>query len=1009
MAILAAFIGINKYADPQIRDLGGARRDATALWALFSDTLPEAQAQLLVDAAATVEEIRRTFDATLGAAGPDDTVILSFSGHGTHDHRLVATDTALAALATTTIPMQELADRFKGTRAGTVLCVLDCCFSGGAPARVLEDSPTPRSVGFSFDTIAGKGRILIAAANLDEAAWELPGTGHGLLTKALIDVFQGAEGPLGLPTAIDKVTAIVRSEAGRIGVQQTPVHLGYVEGGFTFPPLRPGALFYQHFPELRGHRVSKNLHDLVAFGLPLPILIEWADRFKSGLNDLQLRAVNDFRILDGNSLLVVAPTSSGKTFIGELAATRAVISGRKAVFLLPYRALVNEKYDQFSSLYGAQLDMRVIRCTGDYTDETPAFMRGKYDIALLTYEMFLNLVVRNRGLLNQIGLVVLDEAQFVTDPGRGMSIELLLTFLVTAREQGIEPQIIALSAVIGDINNFDQWLGCDTLITNERPVRLVEGVLDRSGIYQYLDESGAIQEEQLLPVWAIQQRGKKPSSQDVIVPLVQKLLGESDSAKVIVFRNQRGSAQGCARYLAHDLGLPPSTEALQAIPAHDLSGASAALRECLSGGTAFHTSNLNRDERQVVEHVFRDPQSNIRALAATTTVAAGINTPATVVILAELEFLGEEGRRFTVAEYKNMAGRAGRLGFNEAGQAIILADNPYQRREFFARYVTGQLEPFRSSFDPAHLETWVVRLLVQIDQVPRADVSRLLANTYGGYVANHSYPGWQSEIETSIENLLSNMEQLGLIEQEGERVGLTLLGRACGESALSFASAMRLVETLRKVGAQQLTAEMLLALIQLLPESDGGYTPMLKKGTTEARNVGLASARYGQQVARNLQAYAGDMMDYYARCKRAALLWDWIQGTPIDEIERRYTATPFAGQITHGDVRKFADAARYHLRSAFQIVSITFMGEGPDDEAMEALIKRLEIGIPAEALGLLALPIALGRGEYLTLHNADIATPAALFAAPPELVLSSLGPVRAQQVEGARATLPATG
>lgn len=143
MAVLATFIGINNYADPQIRDLGGARRDATALWALFADTLPEAEARLLVDDEATVDEIRHAFDDTLGAAGPDDTVILSFSGHGTHDHRLVATDTALATLPATTIPMQELADRFKGTQAGTMLCVLDCCFSGGAPARVLEDSPTP--------------------------------------------------------------------------------------------------------------------------------------------------------------------------------------------------------------------------------------------------------------------------------------------------------------------------------------------------------------------------------------------------------------------------------------------------------------------------------------------------------------------------------------------------------------------------------------------------------------------------------------------------------------------------------------------------------------------------------------------------------------------------------------------------------------------------------------------------------------------------------------------------
>ncbi len=77
-------------------------------------------------------------------AGPDDTVIISFSGHGTHDHRLVAHDTAAADLPGTTIPTHEIVSGLRQSSASAVLCVLDCCFSGGAPARVLEDSLIPR-------------------------------------------------------------------------------------------------------------------------------------------------------------------------------------------------------------------------------------------------------------------------------------------------------------------------------------------------------------------------------------------------------------------------------------------------------------------------------------------------------------------------------------------------------------------------------------------------------------------------------------------------------------------------------------------------------------------------------------------------------------------------------------------------------------------------------------------------------------------------------------------------
>lgn len=233
---------------------------------------------------------------------------------------------------------------------------------------------------------------------------------------------------------MDRILERVRASTGMIGITQTPVLLGYVEGGLLLPGLRAGASFYRAFPDARGLKVSSAITELSVFGFPSQVLDEWGARFRGGLNALQLRAVNESRILAGESLLVVAPTSSGKTFIGEIAATRAVLEGRKAVFLLPYRALVNEKYDQFRHLYGDRLHMRVVRCTGDYLDQTTDIIRGKYDLALLTYEMFLNLAVSSPTLLPAIGLVVLDEAQFVTDPGRGISVELLLTYLLASRE-----------------------------------------------------------------------------------------------------------------------------------------------------------------------------------------------------------------------------------------------------------------------------------------------------------------------------------------------------------------------------------------------------------------------------------------------------------------------------------------------------------------------------------------------------------------------------------------------
>ena len=875
-----------------------------------------------------------------------------------------------------------------------MLCMLDCCFNGGAPARVLDDSPISRDPATPLSDIAGNGRILITASGADEEAWELPGTGHGLFTKAVLDALRDQDGPVSITAIMDKVMERTRAEATRINVVQTPVLLGYVEGGLVLPRLAPGERFFKAFPEATGIRVGTGIDELAAFGYQPEIITRWKAKFPGGLNELQREAVND-RILNGESLLVVAPTSSGKTFLGELAAAQAVAAGRKAVFLLPYRALVNEKYEEFDRLYGG-LGMRVVRCTGDYSDQTSGFVRGKYDFGILTYEMFLNLVVSNPSTLNQIGLVVLDEAQFITDPSRGISVELLLTLLVTARERGISPQLLALSAVIGDINDLDAWLGCRKLVTTKRPVPLTEGVLGRDGVYQFVRPDGTQGTAQLLPPGAIRIRRNEASAQDVIVPLAKKLV--DDGEQVIVFRNQRGPAQGCARYLAAELGLAAAHEPLARLPNHDLSSTSAALRECLAGGTAFHNTNLTREEKAVVERAYRDPSGGIRVLAATTTVAAGINTPASTVILAEQEFIGEDGRPFTVAEYKNMAGRAGRLGYNEQGKAIILAETAQDRSRLFQKYVLGSPESISSSFDPSELPTWVVRLLAQVPRVARSEIVKLLANTYGGFLATRDDPNWRHRMEDELQHLLLRMIELGLAEEEGEYVSLTLLGRACGRSALSFESAMRLVEILRSVDVSALTPERLLALLQVLSESDGGYTPLMKRGRAEGIRPREASDRYGSDAVRSLQRYARDEFDYFARCKRAAILWDWITGVPLEAIEQRFSPNPYQGRIQHGDIRRFADATRYHLRSAHQILSVLFIDKGPREEEIETLLRQLEVGIPAEALGLLEFPLSLSRGEYLALFVRGMRSPENVWTAPVDDIAAVLGRERADQL-----------
>jgi len=454
----------------------------------------------------------------------------------------------------------------------------------------------------------------------------------------------------------------------------------------------------------------------------------------------------------------------------------------------------------------------------------------------------------------------------------------------------------------------------------------------------------------------------------------------------------RGNAEGVANYLANDLGLPPALDALEKLPNQDLSSTSSKLRHCLEGGTAFHNTNLSREEKMVVEQSYRNPKSKVRVLGATTTVAAGINTPASTVIIAEQEFLGEDGRNFSVAEYKNMAGRAGRVGFHEEGKSIIYAKTSYDRERLFNSYVVGKLEQLTSSFDPNHVETWIIRLLAQINQIPKNEVPLLLANTYGGYLGTKENPEWHIEINQKITSLLEQMIQLGLIEEEGSLVQLTLLGRACGRSAFSFASSMRLVEMLKKEDPKKLNSEGLMVLIQSLPDLDKTYTPLMKRGTKESTRQRDAVQRYGQERVRTLQNFASDQFGYYARCKRAAILWDWIQGVSIEKIESDYSTTPYQGKIGYGDIIKFADATRFYLRSAYEIINVMFLGEGPNEEEMEALLKQLEVGIPIEALDLLEAEMRLERGEYLILFKEGISSNAEFLKMSEENANKILGP-----------------
>jgi len=124
--------------------------------------------------------------AASARSGSDDNVVVSFAGHGSPDHHLIAHDTVFGDWDATTIPMGEIARRFKESSARSIICILDCYFSGATSARVASDAPTSRGVSFNAQTLAGTGRVVITAAGMSEEAYGHPVLRHGLLMGALI-------------------------------------------------------------------------------------------------------------------------------------------------------------------------------------------------------------------------------------------------------------------------------------------------------------------------------------------------------------------------------------------------------------------------------------------------------------------------------------------------------------------------------------------------------------------------------------------------------------------------------------------------------------------------------------------------------------------------------------------------------------------------------------------------------------------------------------------------------
>jgi len=186
------------------------------------------------------------------------------------------------------------------------------------------------------------------------------------------------------------------------------------------------------------------------------------------LRPAQEKAIKKGLLKDKN-LLVCTPTASGKTLIAELAAIKSIIEQKgKAIYIVPLKALAAEKFKDFKKKY--ENIARIALSIGDIDSADPYLV--DYDLIITTSEKLDSLIRHHAPWLSLIKTVIIDEIHLMNDPGRGPTLEILITIL---RKLLKNVQIVALSATIGNPEELSEWLSANLIVDKWRPVKLHKG------------------------------------------------------------------------------------------------------------------------------------------------------------------------------------------------------------------------------------------------------------------------------------------------------------------------------------------------------------------------------------------------------------------------------------------------------------------------------------------------------------------------------------------------------
>ncbi|MGD9497882.1 MAG: winged helix-turn-helix domain-containing protein, partial [Armatimonadota bacterium] len=597
-----------------------------------------------------------------------------------------------------------------------------------------------------------------------------------------------------------------------------------------------------------------------------------------------------------------------------------------------------------------------------------------------------------------IGAVVAVEQQVLGDPERGPCLELLLGDLVAERAQ---VQVVGLSAVLGRAEEVAAWLGAELVRDDRRPVELRKGVLD-GGTYHFRQHNDGAEGAERWPELA-----EGPHEPGERMAQVAAFLARREGP-VLAFVRDKRSAVRTALEIAQRAELPPAREAVQELGRLEPTRATQVLGELAGRGVAFHCGDLQFDEREVIEAAFA--RGELSALVCTSTLAVGVHLPARNVIVDAQRWHCSAAGKPTLgpisrADFENMAGRAGRLGWgDEIGRAILLADGELQRHVLFAAYVRD---------DFARLEPHLRRLtpLAQVCLLAGSAAARLpdgIAQAWGRSFAARACGLPAGMLPSELREAMDLAAAEGLLEQAPEGGWRpTPLGRLCGTCGLRPHSFLGLLRAARAADGEapgELEALLVAALTdeaQAVPLPPPGWAAALVDELADP----AAPCDDAWELEELLEAAhrVGAGSACAQRRERAArivlALRQWAGRDSTAAVER-------ATRLPAGRLAALAEAVGWAVQVLARIGRELGWGRARWS-ALARLGESVAAGVPEEGLALQALGVpGLGRGHIRALLNAGVATGAALAHTDAQTLEALLGPVLATRALAVACALP---